>query len=69
MSLIDLIEMVCDWMAATMRVKDGDIYKSLEINQERFGIDEQLAGIIKNTVVEIKNGGQPRCVPLSHPMD
>lgn len=57
MSLIDLIEMVCDWIAATMRVKNGNIYTSLPINQERFGIDDQLAGIIKNTVDEIKNGG------------
>jgi hypothetical protein len=50
MNLIDLIEMVCDWIAATKRVKDGDIYKSLSINQERFHISDQLNGIIKNTV-------------------
>jgi hypothetical protein len=50
MNLIDLIEMVCDWIAATQRVKDGDIYKSLPINQERFHIGEQLASILKNTV-------------------
>ncbi len=50
MNLIDLIEMVCDWIAATQREKGGDIYKSLEINKERFGINEQLFTIIKNTV-------------------
>src|SRR5690242_5622922 len=27
MNLIQIIEMVCDWMAATERVKDGDIEK------------------------------------------
>lgn len=50
MNLIDLIEMVCDWMAAVQRVKDGDMAKSLPINKERFGIDDQLFGIISNTV-------------------
>lgn len=50
MNLVDLIEMVCDWIAAVKRVKDGDIYKSLPINQERFHIDKQLYGIIQNTV-------------------
>lgn len=53
MTLIDLIEMVCDWMAAVQRMKDGDINKSLEINKERFMIDDQLFAIIKNTVVRI----------------
>lgn len=56
MSLIDLIEMVCDWMAAVQRVKNGDIYKSLETNKERFAIDAQLTGIIKNTIDEIRYG-------------
>ena len=51
MNLIQIIEMVCDWMAATKRVKDGDILKGLEINKERFNIDDQIFAIIKNTVV------------------
>lgn len=50
MDLFDLIEMVCDWKAAVMRHDDGDIYKSLEINKERFKIDEQLYSILKNTI-------------------
>jgi len=50
MDLLDVIEMVCDWMAATMRHDDGDIMKSIEINKERFGISDQLVGIIRNTV-------------------
>jgi len=50
MDLVDLVEMVCDWKAAAMRHGDGDIDKSLEINRERFGIDDQLFGILKNTV-------------------
>ncbi len=50
MNLIDLIEMVCDWIAASQRGIDGDIYKSLKINKERFKINEQLLTTIKNTV-------------------
>ena len=50
MSLVDLVEMLCDWRAATERHADGDIHKSIEINTERFGLSEQLAQIFKNTV-------------------
>jgi hypothetical protein len=50
MNLIDLIEMLCDWKAATLRHDNGDIYKSLTINAERFGIPDALAGILKNTI-------------------
>jgi hypothetical protein len=49
MTLIDLLEMVCDWKAATARHADGCIQKSLEINKERFGIDDQLYKILCNT--------------------
>ena len=50
MDLFDLVEMICDWKAAVMRHADGDINKSLEINRERFKIDDQLYYILKNTV-------------------
>lgn len=50
MTLVDLIEAVCDWVAACKRHKDGDINKSIEISKKRFGIDDQLTNIIKNTV-------------------
>ena len=48
--LFDLIEMFFDWKAATERHTDGDILKSIEINKERFNIDEQICDIFKNTV-------------------
>jgi hypothetical protein len=51
MTLIDLIEMLADWKAATERHEDGDIQRSLEINQERFGIDDQLQAILTNTIL------------------
>jgi len=51
MNLLDLIEMLCDWKAATLRHNDGDIKRSIEINSKRFNIDFQLKNILLNTVV------------------
>jgi len=53
MNLLDLVEMLCDWKAATERHADGDMGKSLEHNANRFSIDPQLAGILKNTAKEM----------------
>lgn len=50
MSLIDLIEMLCDWLAATKRHNDGDIYKSIELNQSRFGYSDEVKQILYNTI-------------------
>jgi len=50
MNLIDLIEMLCDWTAASMRHADGDIWNSIEINQKRFGYSDELKQILLNTV-------------------
>jgi hypothetical protein len=47
--LFDLIEMFFDWKAATERHNDGNIYKSIEINQKRFGYPDMIASIFKNT--------------------
>lgn len=49
MNLIDLMEMLCDWKAATLRHEDGDIYDSLKINSERFNYSTELYQILKNT--------------------
>ena len=53
MTIIDLIEMLCDWKAATMRHNDGNIRKSIEINAKRFNIDLQLTRMLENTVKEM----------------
>ena len=50
MNLLDVLEMICDWCAAVKRTENGNIYKSLEINKERFKLDDQLYTILKNTV-------------------
>ncbi|HEY4033961.1 MAG TPA: DUF5662 family protein [Ktedonobacteraceae bacterium] len=52
MNLIEIIEMVCDWVAASER-SQTDLLKGLEINKERFKINDQLYCIIKNTVIVI----------------
>lgn len=53
MNLVDLIEMISDWKAATLRHETGDILKSIEINQKRFGFGDELKSILINTVKEI----------------
>lgn len=54
MSLLDLIEMLCDWKAATLRHADGDLLRSVEINQKRFGYSDELKAIFLNTIRELK---------------
>ena len=58
MSLSDLIEMLCDWRAATLRHADGDIMKSIEINQKRFGYSDELKQILLNSVPLITDKGR-----------
>lgn len=50
MNLFDLVEMFCDWKAASERHDNGDILKSIEINEKRFNLSGQLVSILKNTV-------------------
>ena len=50
MNLIDVVEMLCDWVAASERHADGDPVKSVEKNQERFGFSDDLKAIFMNTV-------------------
>ncbi len=53
MSLIQLIEMVCDWMAASER-SQANIYQGMEMNRKRFGIEPQLINIIGNTIATLR---------------
>lgn len=52
MTLVDLIEMLADWKAATERHESGDLARSLALNRERFSINHQLLRILENTAVE-----------------
>jgi hypothetical protein len=53
MSLLDVIEMFCDWYAAGQRTKQGSLKQSLEVNRTRFGADPTLAQIFENTRKEL----------------
>ena len=55
MSLIDLLELICDWKASSMRQSDGDIKKSIKINKKRFNYDDTLKQILLNTVSFLDN--------------
>lgn len=49
MTLVDLIEMLADWKAATERHEDGNLARSVGINTDRFDISPQLVQILVNT--------------------
>lgn len=53
MTLPDLVEMLCDWKAATERNKNGNIRTSIEKNTVRYNLSPQLAKIMQNTVREM----------------
>lgn len=58
MSLLSLLEMLCDWAAAGKRhaSNPGDIVRSIEINQQRFEYSDELKQILLNTVIELEIG-------------
>lgn len=51
MTLVDVIEMLADWKAATERHDDGSLARSLTIQEERFGIEPQVMALLRNTAV------------------
>lgn len=59
MDLLDLIEMLADWRAATERHDDGDMRRSLHQNRDRFDIDDQLHEILLNTVERLGWADRP----------
>ena len=48
MDLFDVVEMVCDWMAAARRNPADGV--KVAYNVAKFGIEPQLAAIIENTL-------------------
>jgi hypothetical protein len=53
MTLLDLVEMFCDWRAASKRHNDGNINKSIEISGGRFNMSPQLIKIFENTAKKL----------------
>jgi hypothetical protein len=50
MDLLQLTEMLCDWIAATRRHENGDIRVSIEANAERFGYGPEIKRLLHNSV-------------------
>jgi hypothetical protein len=59
MNLMDIVEMLCDWKAASERHDDGDLLASIEKNQQRFGYSDELKQILINTVPLFAGAGRP----------
>lgn len=55
MTLIDLLEMAADWLAAGKRHADGSIKRTMEINTKRFLLSEQLSVVLYNTLESMEN--------------
>jgi hypothetical protein len=53
MSLLDIVEMFCDWKAAGERHTNGSILRSIEINEKRFKMSPQLVNIFNNTAKKL----------------
>ncbi len=49
MNMMQIVEMLCDWDAATKRHDDGDLLRSIEANAERFGYGYEIKGLLINT--------------------
>ncbi len=49
MSLVQLMELLCDWKAATLRHDDGDLRRSIKQNAMRFGYGDEIENMLLNT--------------------
>lgn len=52
MSLLDLMEMLCDWKVAG-EAKGSNIWESIEVNTDRYNIPPSIVDILKNTAIEM----------------
>lgn len=53
MNLLQKLEMLADWYAATKRMKNGDLRRSIIQNAERFGYDEWETASLLSTAQEL----------------
>lgn len=56
MNLLDVLEMWIDWYCSSMRHADGDMGRSIDINEKRFSMSPQLTTIFRNTLRDLKLG-------------
>lgn len=52
MTLVDLVELLCDWKAASERSGAGNLPISLAVNTGRYSLSMQLLQILVNTAIE-----------------
>lgn len=50
MTLVDLVEMLCDWKAASQRPGGTPLKESLPGSIKHFKIEPQLASVLENTI-------------------
>jgi hypothetical protein len=53
MDMFQIMEMLCDWYAASKRHSTGDLFKSIEINQKRFNYSDEMKELLKKTAKKI----------------
>lgn len=53
MNLLDVVEMLADWKAATERHANGSIERSIKDNMKRFSLSPQLVMLLENTVRDL----------------
>jgi hypothetical protein len=53
MSLLDLLEMACDWKAASEMSPNGSFAGSIEYSRERFNLSDEMVRILENTGREL----------------
>ena len=54
MTLVDLIELLVDWKAASVKNPNGSIENSIRVGTEKYNISPQLVKILENTAKELK---------------
>lgn len=64
MNILDVVEMLADWKAASLRQKDGDFAGSIAYNQGRFLISDELTAIFLNSVPLFEEGQDGEGSPL-----
>ena len=60
MTIMDVIEMLCDWEATAAKQSTDAIYKGIEVNSERFSYDKKMVRVLSNTVDKYFKGGKER---------
>lgn len=53
MNLMQVLEMLADWKAATLRHATGDLAKSIRFNAERFGYGADFERLLFNTARDL----------------